>query len=133
MNEDIPLPVDLPAAALSAGSMLGGDRESRAGDGLALAQIEDRCQRMVAQLAQLLPEFLKLHAASGGLSEFFETTSSLAGYFPKPTAVDPLRSFAPAWCVNSDNPQWFCPPVVPPRGYSSLLRSSRASRSAHFY
>ena len=91
MNEDIPLPVDLPAAALSAGSMLGGDRESRAGDGLALAQIEDRCQRMVAQL---LPEFLKLHAASGGLSEFFETTSSLAGYFPKPTAVDPKRPFA---------------------------------------
>ena len=71
--------------------MLGGDRGSRAGDGLALAPIEDRCQRMDAQL---LPEFLKLHAASGGLSEFFEATSSLAGYFPKPTAVDPKRSLA---------------------------------------
>jgi len=38
-----------------------------------------------------------------------------------------------AWCANSDNRQWPCPPVVPPRGYSSLLRSSGASRSAHFY
>jgi hypothetical protein len=33
--------------------------------------------------------FLKLHAACAGLSEFFEATASLAGYFPKPTAVDP--------------------------------------------
>ena len=44
-------------------------------------------------VAQLLPEFLILHAASGGLSEFFEATASLAGYFPKPTAVDPLGTF----------------------------------------
>jgi hypothetical protein len=36
-------------------------------------------------VAQLLPEFLKLHAACAGLSEFFEATASLAGYFPKPT------------------------------------------------
>jgi hypothetical protein len=33
-------------------------------------------------VAQLLPEFLKLH---------FEAAASLAGYFPKPTAVDPQR------------------------------------------
>jgi hypothetical protein len=45
-------------------------------------------------------------------------------------------AFAPAafaWCANSDLRQWPCPPVVPPRGYSSLPRSPRASRSAHFY
>jgi hypothetical protein len=42
-------------------------------------------------VAHLLPEFLKLHAACAGLSEFFEATASLAGYFPKPTAVDPQR------------------------------------------
>jgi hypothetical protein len=50
---------------------------SRGDGGLALAPIEDRCQRMVAQL---LSEFLKLHAACAGLPEFFEVTASLAGY-----------------------------------------------------
>jgi hypothetical protein len=59
---------------------------SRADGRLALAPIEDGCQRMVAQL---LPEFLKLHAACAGLSEFFEAAASRAGYFPKSTAVDP--------------------------------------------
>jgi hypothetical protein len=39
-----------------------------------------------------LPDFLKFHAACAGLSEFFQATASLAGYFPKPTAVDPNRS-----------------------------------------
>jgi hypothetical protein len=33
----------------------------------------------------------------------------------------------------SERRQWLCPPVVPQLGYSSLPRSSRASRSAHFY
>jgi hypothetical protein len=35
-------------------------------------------------------------AACAGLSEFFEATASLAGYFPKPTTVHPFRTFDPA-------------------------------------
>jgi hypothetical protein len=48
-----------------------------------------------------------------------------------------VYAFAPATFSlvreYSERRQCLYPPVVPERGYSSLPRSSRASRSAHFY
>ena len=43
-------------------------------------------------VAQLLPEFPKLHEGCVEI-RIFEATASLAGYFPKPTAVDPKEPF----------------------------------------
>jgi hypothetical protein len=93
---------------------------SRADGGLALAPMEDRCQRMVAQL---LSEFLKLHAACAGLPEFFEATASLAGYFPKPTAVDPKPPLVPLHRSGC------CCPIsaIAQRGSSAPRASSRAA------
>jgi hypothetical protein len=42
-------------------------------------------------VAQLLPEFLKVHAAC---AEIRISRGHRFGYFPKPTAVDPTATFA---------------------------------------
>jgi hypothetical protein len=61
---------------------------------------------------------------------------------PRPLALvigiaQSVYAFAPATFSlvreYSERRQWLCPPVGAAMGYSSLPRSSRASRSAHFY
>jgi hypothetical protein len=48
-------------------------------------------------VAQLLPEFLKLHAACAEIRIFH---GHRFGYFPEPTAVDPLPTFGLAYQIT---------------------------------